>query len=390
MENMAVFGAEAATMAMIMAFVGNNKICKILTFAKCFVIEIFYLYLPYEKKRRLSYLKNMVMKKVINTLFVLAGLSVTAFAQKEKLEDFDEVVIKKKGSNGKVSLKIEINNDDVKINDKPISNFFNDDVTVKIRKRKMSNGASGGGTFNLDSDDVTMNEGPKKPLLGVVTTENEKGALIEDVNENSAAEKMGLKEGDIITKVNDIKITSPEDLSKAIQTFKPNDEVTIAYLNDGKTKTTKGKLGAKSNKQFIIGNNNGNSFDMGGSFDMKSLQDMMQGFEGFGNNGFQFKGFGGSDNAHKIKLGVNASDIEGEKGVKINGITEGSPAEKAGLKVGDVISEINSDPIFTTKDLKSTIRGLKEGDELKVKYRRAGKDAEVKVLVPKKIETIDF
>jgi serine protease Do len=327
------------------------------------------------------------MKKLVSTLFILAGLSVTAFAQKEKLEDFDEVVIKKKGGNGKVSLKIEINNDDVIINDKPISSFFNDDVSVKIRKKQMNKNTTRSRSFNTDSD-ISLNDGSKKAMLGVVTNENDKGALIEEVSDNSTAEKMGLKEGDIITKVNDITIKSPEDLAKTIQSFKPEDEVTITYLNDGKTKKIKGKLGAAptSNRRIII---NGQDYSDMGSIDMKPFQDMMQGFEGFGDNGFQYRG-GYNGTGSKVKLGISATDIDGEKGVKITKITEDSPAAKAGLKVDDVISEIDGDPVFTTKDLKNAIRGLKEGEELKVKYRRAGKDAETKVFAPKKIETIDF
>ncbi len=329
------------------------------------------------------------MKKIVSTLFLLTGLSTISFAQKEKLEDFDEVIIKKKGGNGKVSLKIEINDDDVKINDKPISSFFNDDVSVKIRKKKLSKGNYDiEGNFDIGSDDVMMKDGPKKAMLGVVTTENEKGALIEEVSTNSAAAKMGLKEGDIITKINDIAIKSPDDLVKSIQSFKSNDQVTITYLNEGKTKTAKGALGTKANRQFIMGNNGQGSFDMK-NFDMKPLQDMMQGFdlEGLGNGG-QFRSFG--MNNKNLKVGISAIDIDGEKGIKITKISDDSPAAKAGLKVDDIITEIGNDPIFTTKDLRNAIRGLKEGEELNVKYKRAGKDAETKVFVPKKIETIDF
>jgi serine protease Do len=331
------------------------------------------------------------MKKIVSTLFFLVGLSALSFAQKEKLEDFDEVIIKRKGGNGKVSLKIEIDNDDVRINDKPISSFFNDDVSIKIRKKRFKKDnidMEGNTDIDTDNDDVMMKDISKKAMLGVLTTKNEKGALIEEVTTNSAAEKMGLKAGDIITKVNDLSIKSPDDLIKAIQSFKPNDQVTITYLNEGKTKTTKGALGAKTSKQFIIGNNGQGSFDMK-NFDMKPLQDMMQGLdlEGFGNGG-QFKSFGMNNNT--IKVGISAIDIDGDKGIKITKIADGSPAAKAGLKVDDIITEIDKDPIFTTKDLRSAIRGLNEGEELNVKYKRAGKNAETKVFVPKKIETIDF
>ncbi len=85
-----------------------------------------------------------------------------------------------------------------------------------------------------------------------------KGVLVQSVQNGSAAEKAGLRGGDIsaeiggsavqlggdiITKVDDRAITSADDLAAAIMSHKPGDEVTITYLREGKQKTTKAKLG---------------------------------------------------------------------------------------------------------------------------------------------------
>jgi TonB-dependent SusC/RagA subfamily outer membrane receptor len=76
-------------------------------------------------------------------------------------------------------------------------------------------------------------------FLGVISEENELGAKINEVSEGSPAEKAGLKKDDIITNVNDEKITGPKDLYEAIGKYKPSDKVQISILKNGvKTKLT--------------------------------------------------------------------------------------------------------------------------------------------------------
>ncbi|MFZ1301298.1 MAG: trypsin-like peptidase domain-containing protein [Candidatus Microsaccharimonas sp.] len=58
------------------------------------------------------------------------------------------------------------------------------------------------------------------------------------VASGSPAEKAGLKDGDIITKVNDDVVGEQGSLSSIIGQYKPGDTVTITYLRDGKEHTT--------------------------------------------------------------------------------------------------------------------------------------------------------
>ncbi|MEI2740513.1 MAG: PDZ domain-containing protein [Chitinophagaceae bacterium] len=60
-------------------------------------------------------------------------------------------------------------------------------------------------------------EDANRAMLGVTTEKVDEGAESKlTVTKESAAEKIGLKEGDIITKVDDKKIENPDDLSAAI------------------------------------------------------------------------------------------------------------------------------------------------------------------------------
>ncbi|KPJ61108.1 MAG: hypothetical protein AMJ46_03280 [Latescibacteria bacterium DG_63] len=68
-------------------------------------------------------------------------------------------------------------------------------------------------------------------------------------------------------------------------------------------------------------------------------------------------------------------DFGGEpgEGAKISGVSEGSPAEKAGLVAGDVIVEFDGKPITGLHDLSYAIKDKKPGDEVEVVVMREGK-----------------
>jgi len=58
------------------------------------------------------------------------------------------------------------------------------------------------------------------------------------VASGSPAEKAGLKNGDVITKINDSVIGKQGGLSSVIGQYKPGDKVTVTYIRDGKEQTT--------------------------------------------------------------------------------------------------------------------------------------------------------
>jgi serine protease Do len=72
---------------------------------------------------------------------------------------------------------------------------------------------------------------------------------------------------------------------------------------------------------------------------------------------------------------------EGVQGVKFADVTEGSPAQKAGLKQNDVMVEFDGKPIQNLYDFTYALRSRKAGDEVVVKVIRDGRPLEVKVLL---------
>ncbi len=98
-----------------------------------------------------------------------------------------------------------------------------------------------------------------------------------------------------------------------------------------------------------------------------------------------------SDNPHETKAGDDTSKVTitayfgsmpdygaDVKGVKLAGVTDGSPAEKAGLKRGDVVVNFGGKPVATVQDYTRALADFKPGDPVDVKIQRDGKDVTLK------------
>ena len=81
---------------------------------------------------------------------------------------------------------------------------------------------------------------------GMIPETDATGIVVGSVEEGSAADKAGLKVGDIVTKLNDDEITSTTYFKYYLNRHKPGDKITITYLRDSKEHTTEVTLGKKS------------------------------------------------------------------------------------------------------------------------------------------------
>ncbi len=76
------------------------------------------------------------------------------------------------------------------------------------------------------------------------------------------------------------------------------------------------------------------------------------------------------------RLGIWIEEVE--KGLEVARIKKGSPADKAGLKEGDIIVEADGEPIKELADLKLILAFKKKGDEIRLLVLRDGKKKELK------------
>jgi putative serine protease PepD len=75
---------------------------------------------------------------------------------------------------------------------------------------------------------------------------SEDGATIQKVNAGSTAEKAGIVDGDVITKIDDHLITDADSLIATIRSYRPGDQVTVTYTHGGETKTAQLTLDSDS------------------------------------------------------------------------------------------------------------------------------------------------
>ena len=80
------------------------------------------------------------------------------------------------------------------------------------------------------------------------------------------------------------------------------------------------------------------------------------------------------------QIGVRASDGSSgtQLGAKVDEFTQGSPAEKAGLRTGDLITAIDGTPVVGTESLVAQIRTHEVGKEVTLKVLRDGETIELK------------
>jgi hypothetical protein len=78
-------------------------------------------------------------------------------------------------------------------------------------------------------------------------------------------------------------------------------------------------------------------------------------------------------------LGIMPSYEEGETGVKVDGISPGGAAEKAGLKDGDIITEVNGKPVTNVTTYMSVMNTQKGGVEIEITIKRKGEKKTLKI-----------
>lgn len=311
--------------------------------------------------------------KVITLASTVAAITNSAFAQDQKVKPFankeeksEEIIIKKKGDKTE-KMTIVVDGDKITINGKPADEFKNGDVTVLRRDRADATAPDvrrfgGSQSFNRENFNhlLTLHS---RAMLGILTQKAVNGVKVTDVTKESGAEKAGLKKDDVITKAGNTKIETPENLVEAIGEYKPNDKVDITYLRNGAENKTTAVLGENKARE--------NSFNLNRDFNF-DMPDALN---------FAF---------NRPKIGLQIQDVDEGKGVKVKDVNDDSPAAKAGIKQGDVITQLNGKDIDGVDSLRNEIKDLKEGDVFRLNYKRDGKNQTAEVKIPKKLNSADL
>jgi len=332
---------------------------------------------------------------------LLGILSVPSFAQDEKKEK-EETKDKKKeveqititrNTDSKEKTVIEINGDKITVNGKPIEDLKDGDVKVYRNKYKTMEGLNaytiprtrigGGQNFNWDGDGDHFNLfndfDENRAMLGVVTEETEGGVKVTEITDESAAKKAGIKEGDVITKIDDAKIDDPDRLSEVVRKHKPGEKVTVTLLRDKKEQKVTVELG-KWKGMGAYSFTPGQNFKM----EMPDYKELLAPkIQGIPRQGWSYSG-------GQPKLGLSVQDTDDGKGVKVLEVDEESNAAKAGLKENDIITNFNDKEVNSADEVAKLVRENKDKPTITLKLKRDGKAQTIEVKMPRKLKTADL
>ena len=201
---------------------------------------------------------------------------------------------------------------------------------------------------------TTATDTPARPWLGVqmqpLTDElraefkyKGQGVLVSRVVTGSPAEKAGLKHGDIITTLNSRTVDSPATLTDMVQKGKVDQSVQLRIVRDGRSQTLTAKLAAHEADE---------DFELPVTPDPDDMEiDLPHDLEMHGPWGFFGRG----------RLGVRVEplnadlgsyfNVPGGKGLLVLEVMKDTPAEKAGIKAGDVITQVGDRTVESAEQL---------------------------------------
>ncbi len=346
-------------------------------------------------------MNQLISKGILLAMSAFLIVSVPVFAQKQKEKNKDEktrqeeqemqhITITRNGDT-KEKLVIEIHGDQVKINGKDARDIkdvhvnINNMTSLDVMHRNTPQGNNWNFDFNEGNGMSLFREDANRAMLGIVTEGNEKGAEVMSVTRESAAEKAGLKKGDILTKIGDRKIESTDDVTESVHLHHPGEKIGITFLRDGKEQNATAELGKwKGIKMNAV--------------TMPKIQGMDEQWK---NLGEQWKGMAPSEPpmnfdrmgeffpAMRPRLGLSIQDTDDGAGVKVLNVDEESNAAKAGIKEGDIITAVNDHEVKSTDDVTKAMRE-KDKNSFNFRLKRDGKTQNIEVKIPRRLKTADL
>jgi serine protease Do len=336
-------------------------------------------------------MKQLFLKKLTIAAIFLCAVPATLLAQKDKEEkkekkDRQQIIITRTGDKEEKTV-IEINGDKVKVNGKDVADLK--DIQVHVNNLKIPNvmALRAPANFSMSFNDEhggLFSEDANRAMLGVNTDENDKGAELESVVKESAAEKAGLKKGDIITRIDDKKIEATSDVTAAIKAHKPGDKVSITYLRDGKEQKATAEL-TKWKGMNMTTFTSPKGFDnqiWRESINSKVAQSAAPRISGTGTTFYRTSG--------GLKLGLSVQDTDDGKGVKVLEVDEDGNAAKAGLKEGDIVTHLDDKAVNGADEIAKVMKEKKDQPTVRFQITRAGKIQNIEVKVPRKIKTVEL
>jgi C-terminal processing protease CtpA/Prc len=260
-----------------------------------------------------------------------------------------------------------------------------------MRKRRIVGAACGAALLALTMAGSAGAQSSGTPWLGVTTQEitdelregldyQGSGVIVNRVSADSPAERAGIRKGDVIVSFNSRSVDSPSELTDVVRAARVGQVVSVTVVRDGSRRSLSARLGEwpddmEDDREFEAPappappatprtprapaaprapRARGNWFEWNGDqFEFPEGGDwtMLRGM-GRGRLGVQIQ---------ELNSGLGeALEVPGGKGVLVVKVIEDTPAERAGMKAGDVIVRVGDTVVDDIDDLHRAI-GDREG-----------------------------
>jgi serine protease Do len=178
----------------------------------------------------------------------------------------------------------------------------------------------------------------------------EGGALVAGVIKGDPADKAGLKAGDVVVEFGGRAVRSDRDLVSIVGNTAVGKSVSVKVLRDGKSHTFEITIARRSDEK-----------DEAAGAEEES---------------------GDEKESGKARLGVRVQDVTKElaeklgldetRGALVSEVTSGGPADRAGIDRGDVVLEVNRQPVEDAAQFAKLVRGAEPGKTLLLLVRSGG------------------
>lgn len=238
-------------------------------------------------------------------------------------------------------------------------------------------GDDGASWLGVESQEISSEKAKELKLPA------ERGVLLERIVPDSPAAKAGLKDNDVITEINGQRVEGAAQFRRMIHEIPAGRSVQFTVWRDGRAQS----VGVTLGKSEDHGNMWFKTAPRAFSFQLPKIEmpevppmpDMdMDGFAVLAGS--------------RPRLGIDAEDLSGQfgayfgapdgEGVLVREVNTGSPAEKAGVKSGDVITSLNGERIRSLGDLREKLAGKRDEKTVKLGVLRNKSEVSITVEMP--------
>ncbi|MEK6603500.1 MAG: PDZ domain-containing protein, partial [Nitrospirota bacterium] len=194
-------------------------------------------------------------------------------------------------------------------------------------------------------------------LAKAFKTKDQKGALVSDVNEQGPALKAGVQRGDVIVEFDGKEVQTVSDLRNRVAQTVVGSKVPLKVIREGQDKVLTLQIAERPADAMLARGTEPGAAPPGSPEAHKGPLNVL--------SNLKVKAI---DDEARTQLNIGAKTV----GVLVAHIQAGSPAEQAGLQRGDVIQEVNRNPVTGIKDYDAAAAKIKKEENAVLLVNRQG------------------